>query len=53
MLSKILLEIVHDSRYKFWVITLAAEVTSQAIIPAVTYAQGIPSFPGFSDLKKQ
>ena len=33
--------------------SLAAEVTSQAIIRAVTYAEGIPSYPGVSDLTKR
>ncbi len=32
---------------------LAAEVTSQAIIRAVTYAEGIPSYPALSDLNNQ
>ena len=33
--------------------SLAAEVTSQAIIRAVTYAEGIPSYPGVRDLTKR
>ena len=33
--------------------SLAAEVTSQAIIRAVTYAEGIPSYPALRDLDNQ
>lgn len=33
--------------------SLAAEVTSQAIIRAVTYAEGIPSYPALRDLANQ
>ncbi|MDJ0578238.1 MAG: P1 family peptidase [Xenococcaceae cyanobacterium MO_234.B1] len=33
--------------------SLAAEVTSQAIIRAVTYAEGIPSYPGVRDLTQR
>lgn len=33
--------------------SLAAEVTSQAIIRAVTYAKGIPSYPAFRDLVRK
>ena len=33
--------------------SLAAEVTSQAIIRAVTYAEGIPSYPGVRDLTRR
>ena len=33
--------------------SLAAEVTSQAIIRAVTSSEGIPSYPGVSDLSKR
>ncbi len=33
--------------------SLAAEVTSQAIIRAATYAEGIPSYPGVRDLTQR